>query len=147
MQDIIVCDAVPEDYKAVVTQVKALAAQHGSESSLDCAKLGSAIASRTIHVLVAKVDGLVLGSAIYTKIFSTWTAKDNLFLEHLYVTPEARGLGLGRLLMSSLLLQISPGGRIELSCHGDNHKSLQFYTSFGAIVHEGWVEMRIVRRE
>ena len=52
------------------------------------------------HVL--EVDGEVAGMAIWFLNYSTWLGAHNLYLEDLYVRPQHRGGGAGRLLLQTL---------------------------------------------
>jgi GNAT superfamily N-acetyltransferase len=47
---------------------------------------------------VAELDGQVVGFALWYVTFSTWKGKPGLWLEDLFVRPEARGHGLGKVL-------------------------------------------------
>ena len=47
------------------------------------------------EVLIAEKDGAAMGFALFFHTFSTFEGRPGLYLEDLYVRPEARGLGAG----------------------------------------------------
>lgn len=53
--------------------------------------------------LVAEVEGDVLGVTHYSFQNSTWALKNYCYLEDLFVSPNARGKGVGRGLIDSVL--------------------------------------------
>ena len=54
------------------------------------------------EAVIAERDGTPLGMALFFHNFSTWTGWRGLYLEDLYVTPEARGSGVGGALLEHL---------------------------------------------
>lgn len=50
----------------------------------------------------SKENGAVVGMALYFFSYSTWQAKNGLYLEDLYVTPSTRGTGVGKALFREL---------------------------------------------
>ena len=54
------------------------------------------------EVLLAEVDGEVQGFALFFHNYSTFLAQRGLYLEDLFVRPEARGRGLGKALLKAL---------------------------------------------
>jgi len=51
---------------------------------------------------VAEEDGIILGFALYYIRYSTWKGQ-RMYLEDIIVTQEARGKGIGKLLMDRLI--------------------------------------------
>ncbi|EQD67372.1 GCN5-related N-acetyltransferase, partial [mine drainage metagenome] len=54
------------------------------------------------EALLARLDGAPAGFALFFHNFSTFTGRPGLYLEDLYVTPPARGRGIGRQLLRHL---------------------------------------------
>src|SRR6476660_243965 len=54
------------------------------------------------EAVIAEIDGTPVGFAVFFASYSTWEAAPGLYLEDLFVRPEARGKGLGRLLLEYL---------------------------------------------
>jgi GNAT superfamily N-acetyltransferase len=86
-----------------------------------------------------------LGMAIYFYNYSTWLAKPGLYLEDLYVSPEYRGKGAGKLLLKKMAQTALENncGRFEWSCLDWNKPSRDFYHSIGAQSQDEWVGYRM----
>jgi GNAT superfamily N-acetyltransferase len=86
------------------------------------------------EVLLAELSGEPAGFAVYFGIYSTFLARPKLFLEDLYVRPQARGRGVGRALLARLAkLAISRGcARLEWSVLRWNERAIRFYSGLGA---------------
>ncbi len=97
------------------------------------------------EVLVAELDGVGQGFALFFHNFSTFEGKPGIYLEDLYVRPEARGAGLGKALLQALAgLAIARGcARLEWSVLDWNAPSIAFYRSLGARMMDEWRIMRV----
>lgn len=99
-----------------------------------------------------KVFGLIclegetpVGFAVYFFNYSTWQGQLGLYLEDLYVSPEHRGKGAGKALLSHLA-QIAVEkecGRFEWSVLDWNTPSIEFYDSLGAKPQSEWIRYRL----
>lgn len=89
--------------------------------------------------------GSVAGMAIYFNNYSTWRSKPGIYLEDLFVRPQYRKRGYGKLLIQTLAQEVVriDGGRLEWSCLKWNEPSLQFYKSLGAQRMDDWVQLRV----
>lgn len=87
----------------------------------------------------------VIGMAMYFNNYSTWRSKPGVYLEDLFVRPEYRGRGYGKMLLQALAREVLriDGGRLEWSCLRWNEPSLKFYRSIGAKEMDGWVGLRV----
>jgi GNAT superfamily N-acetyltransferase len=87
----------------------------------------------------------VAGMALYFNNFSTWNGKQGIYLEDLFVRPQYRKRGYGKLLIQALAREnlLQDGGRLEWSCLDWNEPSLQFYRSLGAVEMKGWTKLRV----
>jgi GNAT superfamily N-acetyltransferase len=90
---------------------------------------------------------LAIGFAIYFYNYSTWLGKHGIYLEDLYVTPEARGLGAGKALLQALarIARDEGCGRYEWSVLKWNTPSIEFYEACGAKPLDEWVGYRMDR--
>lgn len=98
-----------------------------------------------VNALICEQNGEPVGIAIYFYNYSTWLAKSGLYLEDLYVSPEHRGKGAGKLLlkkMAQIALQ-NDCGRFEWSCLDWNKPSRDFYQAIGAQSQDEWVGYRM----
>ncbi|KAH9844950.1 N-acetyltransferase ats1 [Teratosphaeria destructans] len=87
----------------------------------------------------------VAGMAMYFNNYSTWQAAPGIYLEDLFVRPQYRKRGYGKLLIRALaqeVLQIG-GTRLEWSCLKSNEASLEFYERLGARQKGEWVGLRV----
>lgn len=85
------------------------------------------------------------GMALWFLNFSTWECTHGIYLEDLYVRPEYRKNGLGKLLLQQLAhLCVARGyQRMEWSVLKWNEPSIQFYKSFGAYPMSSWDTYRL----
>jgi GNAT superfamily N-acetyltransferase len=97
------------------------------------------------EVLIGEVDGQAAGFALFFHNYSTFLGKPGLYLEDLYVRPEARGAGLGKALLATLArLAVERGcGRLEWSVLDWNEPALGFYRSLGAGPLDDWTQYRL----
>lgn len=86
-----------------------------------------------------------LGFALFFHNFSTWTGKHGLYLEDLYVTPDARGQGVGGALLAHLAgIALDRGcARFEWSVLDWNADAIAFYRKVGAVGMEDWTIQRM----
>lgn len=97
------------------------------------------------EVLIGEVDDLPVGMALYFYNFSTFVGKPGLYLEDIYVKPEYRGLGLGKMLFKELIktAKLNNCGRMEWSVLDWNKPAIDFYLSLGAEPMDEWTVYRI----
>ncbi len=97
------------------------------------------------EALVAELDGDPVGFALFFPTFSTWQCRPGLWLEDLYVRPEARRAGVGRRLLGRLAaLTLERGGaRLEWAALRWNEPALRFYAALGAAPLQQWQTLRL----
>lgn len=83
--------------------------------------------------------------ALFFHNFSTFLARRGLYLEDLFVVPDARGRGYGKALMLHLArLAVGRGcGRFEWAVLDWNQPSIDFYRSLGAELLPDWRICRV----
>jgi GNAT superfamily N-acetyltransferase len=94
---------------------------------------------------VAEPDGEVVGFALWFLNFSTWKGRHGIYLEDLFVRPGARGTGLGKALLLTLIdIAKERGyGRVEWSVLDWNTPAIDFYRSLGARPMDEWTVWRL----
>ncbi|HVT21741.1 MAG TPA: GNAT family N-acetyltransferase [Mycobacteriales bacterium] len=94
---------------------------------------------------VAESGGDVVGFALWFLNFSTWTGRHGIYLEDLFVRPAARGTGLGRALLMTLvgIARERGYGRVEWSVLDWNTPAIDFYRSLGARPMDDWTVWRL----
>jgi GNAT superfamily N-acetyltransferase len=101
--------------------------------------------SPNVFAHVAEDDGRIVGMAIWFVNFSTWTGRNGIYLEDLYVRPDVRARGIGRALISELatIAHRAGYGRIDWSVLDWNHSAIRFYQSLGAVPMDEWIGYRL----
>ncbi len=97
------------------------------------------------EVLIGEIDGAPQGFALFFHNFSTFEGKPGIYLEDLFVRPEARGSGLGKALLKRLaaLAVERDCARLEWSVLDWNEPSIQFYLGLGAKAMDEWTIYRV----
>lgn len=97
------------------------------------------------RALICEQDGEPVGMAIWFFSYSTWQARNGLYLEDLYVTPKARGLGAGKAMLKRLaVIALENGcGRFEWSVLDWNEPAIRVYEAIGAEPMKEWVRYRL----
>jgi len=97
------------------------------------------------HCLLCFSDGKAVGFALYFYNYSTFLAKNGIYLEDLFVLEEERGKGYGKSLLKALAkIAVEQNcGRLEWSVLDWNEPSIQFYKNCGAVPMDGWTVFRL----
>ena len=97
------------------------------------------------EVVIGEIDGHPQGFALFFHNFSTFEGRPGIYLEDLFVRPEARGSGLGKALLSHLaaLAVERDCARLEWSVLDWNEPSIRFYESLGARAMSEWTVYRL----
>ena len=94
---------------------------------------------------IAEADGTAVGFALWFYNYSTFRGRHGIYLEDLFVVPEARGLGAGKALLRRLAQRCQEEGlaRLEWSVLDWNAPSIAFYDSLGASAQTEWIVRRL----
>lgn len=143
--------ATPEDLPAILALVRELAAYEREPDAVTgtvesyAACLFPEWGEPTVWAHVAEERGQVVGIAVWFLTFSTWTGRNGIWLEDLYVTPEHRGTGLGRALMAELARICLQRGypRMEWTVLDWNTPAIEVYRHLGAEGMAEWTTQRL----
>lgn len=117
------------------------------EVRFDEAKLGENLFGPRPYaeVAIGEIDGNPQGFALFFHNFSTFEGRPGIYLEDLFVRPEARGSGLGKALLAHLakLCVERDCARLEWWVLDWNTPSIGFYQSLGAKLMDEWTVMRV----
>jgi GNAT superfamily N-acetyltransferase len=85
------------------------------------------------------------GFALYFYNYSTWRGHAGIYLEDIYVSPEHRGKGIGKALLTRVAaIAVAEGcPRLEWSVLDWNQPSIDFYHSLGAVMKSQWKTMQV----
>lgn len=141
--------AVPADLPLIAELIRALAEYEklADEVRFDEAVLGEKLFGPRPYaeVLIGEIGGQAMGFALFFHNFSTFEGRPGIYLEDLFVRPEARGLGLGKALLAELarLAVARDCARLEWWVLDWNEPSIGFYKSLGARPMDEWTVMRV----
>ena len=141
--------ATPADLLLIASLIRALAEYEklAEEVRFDEAVLGEKLFGPRPYaeVLVGEVDGEAQGFALFFHNFSTFEGRPGIYLEDLFVRPEARGFGLGKALLAELarIAVARDCARLEWWVVDWNEPSIGFYQSLGARAMDEWTVMRV----
>jgi GNAT superfamily N-acetyltransferase len=141
--------ATRDDIPLIAQFIRALAEY---EKLLDEVRLDEAVLADKLfgprpyaEVLIGEIDGAPEGFALFFHNFSTFEGRPGIYLEDLFVTPEARGSGLGTALLAELarLAVERDCARLEWSVLDWNEPSIGFYKALGAKPMDEWTVFRL----
>jgi len=97
------------------------------------------------ETLIAEDDGEPVGFALFFHNYSTFLAQPGIYLEDLFVKPEHRGAGVGKMLLERLAqLAVDRGcGRLEWAVLDWNVDAIRFYERLGAKPNAEWTVYRL----
>jgi GNAT superfamily N-acetyltransferase len=113
---------------------------HATDEQLRDALFGERPAA---EALIAERAGDAVGYALFFPTFSTFLARTGIWLEDLFVVPEHRGAGVGRVLLAAVAARVGEGARLEWAALDWNELALGFYRGIGARTMDGWTSLRL----
>jgi GNAT superfamily N-acetyltransferase len=141
--------ATAHDVPLVLEFIRELARYERLEHEVSAseAQLGAALFGERPYaeVIFACSDNKALGFALFFHNFSTFKGQPGIYLEDLYVRPEARGRGIGRRLLAHLAHTAMQRrcSRLEWAVLDWNEPSIGFYRSLGAVPMDEWSIFRL----
>lgn len=100
---------------------------------------------RVAEVIIGDYVGEPVAFALFFHNFSTFLGRPGIYLEDLFVKPEMRGRGFGRVLLTYLakLAKERNCGRVEWSVLDWNQPAIEFYKNLGAVPMSEWTIHRL----
>jgi GNAT superfamily N-acetyltransferase len=128
-------NASPDDLGTVAFMLRRLGHHVGAEPKVtadDLAAFGPH-GRGDFTILVAEVEGSILGILLYSIVFSAWRGRPGIYVSDLFVDDAARGLGLGTQLLRAAIAAELPRGAAYLKLDVDrkNETGLGFYEKRG----------------
>lgn len=102
-------------------------------------------ARRYAEVIIGEFEGTPVGFALFFHNYSTFLGQPGIYLEDLFVTPDMRGRGFGKELLTFLArLAVERNcGRLEWAVLDWNAPAIGFYKKLGAVPMEEWTVFRL----
>lgn len=145
--------AAPSDCQTILSFIKALADYEKLSDAVVASEemIRSSLFPREpgcqpqAEVVLASLDGKDIGFALFFHNYSTFLGRRGLYLEDLFVLPEARGTGAGKALLQFLAqVALKRGcGRMEWWVLNWNTPAIDFYKSLGAEPMDEWTPYRL----
>lgn len=142
-------EATPADAGLILEFIRALADYERllSECEASEADVRRDLFGETPRVFcdIAERDGEPIGFALWFHNYSTFRGRHGIWLEDLFVVPEARGSGAGKALLRRLAERcvVQDLGRLEWAVLDWNAPSIAFYDSLGASALDDWTTRRL----
>lgn len=148
VEDLKIRMAEEEDTPLILEFIKALADYEGMLDEVVATEellRVTLFEKKQAEVIFAEYKGEPVGFALFFHNFSTFLGKANLYLEDLFVRPEARGRGAGKALLACLarIAVERDCGRLEWWCLDWNEPSIRFYKEMGAKPMDDWTVYRV----
>lgn len=147
--NMVIRQAAPEDAGVILGFIRELAV-YEKEPDAVVATEADIVANlfdpdTTTEALIGLEGDEPVGFAVYFLNFSTWLGRNGLFLEDLYVSPDHRGKGYGKVFLKYLArLAVDRNcGRFEWNVLDWNEPAIRFYESLGARAQSEWVGYRM----
>ena len=141
--------ATPADAPLILTFIRELAAYEklAHEVVADEAAIAETLfgAKPCAEVVIAEIATEPVGFALFFTNYSTFLGRPGIYLEDLFVRPEARGHGAGRALLGHLakLAVARNCGRLEWAVLDWNEPAIDFYEKLGATPRSEWTTYRL----
>jgi len=140
--------AQEKDAEIIFCMIKELAEYEKLQDKLEAtAELvkESLFQRKVAETLIAEYAGKPVGYAIFFQNFSSFLGRSGIYIEDIYVKPEMRDKGFGKMLFSFIaqLAVKRKCGRLEWLCLDWNTPSIAFYKKMGAETMQEWTVYRI----
>ena len=137
--------ARPADAALIYGFIRDLAEYERLLDEVDATEAGIAAAlfspNPRIFCDIVEADGTPVGFALWFYSFSTFRGRHGIYLEDLFVRPQARDLGAGKALLRALARRCVDEdlARLEWSVLDWNQPAIVFYDGLGATSKSEWI--------
>lgn len=141
--------AAPGDEEVIFSLIEALADFERLLGELDATPqhISDALFGTNPRVFcdLAESDGQVVGFALWFYNYSTFRGRHGIYLEDLFVRPEWRDRGIGKVLLGHLARRCLEENlyRLEWMVLDWNQSAIAFYRSRGARLLDDWMVCRV----
>ena len=150
MSNIVIRAAQPVDASSIAAMLNQLAGDLGdadvfSSNSETIMRYGFG-PEQMFHCQIATSKQGDIGFALYFKYFSTTKGQPGVYIQDLWVDPNARGNAIGEKLLEAVAVhtaQIWNAAHMKLSVHSFNTRAEQFYSRLGFSVDNGETPMSL----
>ena len=146
---IVVRDARADDADLIVGFIRGLADYEKllHEVNIDAAAVSAALFGATPRAFcdIAEADGTPVGFALWFYTFSTFEGTHGIYLEDIFVVPQARGTGAGLALMRRLAQRCRDEGleRLAWQVLDWNAPAIDFDDRLGAGTKAEWINRQL----
>lgn len=147
--NLVLRQAEPPDVRVIVELIHELAEYERLQDKVVAthAHLEEAIfgAESFVEVILAELEGMVAGFALFFPNFSTFLGRPGLHLEDLFVREQFRGQGIGQSLLTAVarVAVERSCGRLEWAVLDWNENAMRFYRRLNAQPLNEWVTCRL----
>jgi GNAT superfamily N-acetyltransferase len=141
--------AKPDDVPLILRFIKGLAAYekltHEVTATEEMLRETLFQGRQVAEILIGEYHGDAVGFALFFHNYSTFLGRPGIYLEDLFVKPEMRGRGFGKVLLAYLakLATERNCGRVEWAVLDWNEPSIHFYGRLGAVAMDEWTVHRL----
>ena len=139
--------ATPADAEVLNEMIGAFAAYERlpNQSTPESVRNELSRSDRVIEVILAFLDGVPAGFAVFFPTYSTFVARRGLYLEDVYVKEEFRNRSIGTHLMKAIarIALERDYGRVEFTVLLWNTVAIEFFETLGAMPNSAWTTYRL----
>ncbi len=149
IQDFILREATKSDVPLILSFIRELAEYEKLDSEVVATENGLRRSlfgdHKVAEVLLGFYQNKPVSFALFFHNFSTFLGQAGIYMEDLYVKPEMRGQGIGKVMLAYLarLALERNCGRFEWWVLDWNKPALKFYSSMGAVPMDEWTVHRL----
>ncbi|MBF7049086.1 GNAT family N-acetyltransferase [Campylobacter volucris] len=143
-----ICESKKEDLEQILELIKELAIHENMLEDVKCSVKDleqSFFENNYAKALSLKVDGKIIGYAMYFYTFSSFWGLGGLYLEDIYIQKDYRKKGYAKAVFKYLakICKEKNLKRLEWICLNDNDLGINFYTALNARHMSQWRTYRL----